>query len=400
MQQPHYTRVAQILHWLIAGLIVSQYVLAKLAERAEEQANLAAQLAILANHKSIGITVLGLVLLRLIWRVTHRPPALPSTMPAWQLRISHLMHWALYALIIALPISGWLMSSAKSYSVSWFNYLLLPDFVEPNKSLAKQLQTLHDLFAEILFVLALLHILAAFKHLLFDKDGVMQRMASKAGLAILLVSIIAAVSQLGFPQRKAIDDKETPTTTLISSEKVNAEPQTKELSTARASDLPYWQIDYAKSHIKFTGDQAGAPFTGEWQRWQAEIQFEHDDLDASRFDVLIDIASVETGDDERDQTIVGDDFFAQERFAQARFLAEQFTAQDKGFAALANLTMKGITKPTEFTFTVNEEAGQLILTGVAKLDRLAWNIGAGDWTDTSWVGQTVTVDVKVVASKQ
>ena len=174
-----FSNTAMFLHWSVAGLIVSQFVLAKLAENARHHDKILEQLALLANHKSVGITIIVLALIRLAYRLARPTPELPATMSRWQVTASKGSHVLLYGFLFALPVSGWLMSSAKAYSVSWFNLVALPDFVAPNEGLANFLQTSHYYLAEALFVIALVHILAAFKHHFIDKDDVLRSMSSK-----------------------------------------------------------------------------------------------------------------------------------------------------------------------------------------------------------------------------
>ena len=383
-----YTALAKGLHWLIAGLIVSQYVLAKLAERAGEKDAIVQQLALLANHKSVGITILALALVRLGWRMFNPQPALPASMPKWQHIASSAAHWLLYGFLFALPITGWLMSSAKAYSVSWFNLVALPDFVRADESLAESLKSTHDLLAEALFVLAVIHVLAALKHRFVDKDDVLQRMFGWKGFALFVGSIVIVVALFG--RFEAQQQSATKAVETIE------ETQTDSITVI--SELPVWDIDYVNSWIKFRGDQAGAPFEGQWQSWRADIQFDAEQLSDSRFDVVIDVASVASGDAERDGYIVGEDFFHQSQFAEARFQTRDVELNDEGFVAQALLTMKGATLPVAFTFSVEETGEQRVLRGKSRLDRLAWNIGAGDWMDTSWVGQFVDVEVLVLSN--
>ncbi|MDA1064503.1 MAG: cytochrome b, partial [Proteobacteria bacterium] len=152
-----YHSFSQFLHWAIAGLIVLQFILANLAEGAADSGSALRELALLANHKSVGITVLALVIVRLMWRVKKPPPALPATMDQWQILASHISHWALYGLIILIPVSGWLMSSASAYSVSWFNLFQLPDFVAPDPGLKELFKETHELLGKLLFVVAVVH---------------------------------------------------------------------------------------------------------------------------------------------------------------------------------------------------------------------------------------------------
>jgi len=176
-----YTATAKLLHWLVASLVVVQFVLANLAERAEDADDLVSELALFANHRSVGITILALIIIRLLWRWRNPPPPLPETVPRWQLMASRVSHYSLYGILLVMPISGWLMSSAADVSVTWFGLVDLPDFVSPNHERHEFFEEIHELLATLLFVIASLHILAALKHGLFDRDGVLQRMLSVSG---------------------------------------------------------------------------------------------------------------------------------------------------------------------------------------------------------------------------
>jgi len=176
-----YTSTAIILHWLVAGLVIVQFVLANLGERAEDAEDLVRELALFANHRSVGITILVLAIIRLLWRWRNPPPPLPDCLPRWQVIASRTSHWSLYGILLAMPLSGWLMTSAGDVSVSWFSLVQLPDFVAPDHELHEAFEEVHKLLAKLLFVIASLHILAALKHRLFDKDGVLQRMLSAPG---------------------------------------------------------------------------------------------------------------------------------------------------------------------------------------------------------------------------
>lgn len=167
-----YGIVAQSLHWAIVVLLIVQVTLGMIADELPLGLE---KLALLARHKSFGITILGLAVIRLAWRWIDRPPP-PPPMPRWQQLAANLNHWALYALLFAMPLSGWMMSSASNYPVSWFGLAQLPDLVLPDRSLKEQLEEVHELLATILISLALLHVAAALKHQFFDRDGLLFRM--------------------------------------------------------------------------------------------------------------------------------------------------------------------------------------------------------------------------------
>lgn len=168
-----YTPVAQLLHWTIAALIVVQFVL---ANRAEDAPSKMQQLALLTRHKSFGMTVLMLAVVRLAWRLFHRPPELPVAMKGWERLVAKLTHGGFYVLLFATPMAGWLMSSARGFTVSWFGLFSWPDLIQRNQGTYEVLKETHETFASILFVLAVLHVLAALKHHFWDKDDVLRRM--------------------------------------------------------------------------------------------------------------------------------------------------------------------------------------------------------------------------------
>ena len=132
-------------------------------------------------HKWAGTAFLGLSLLRLLWRLTHRPPALPQAMaqamPGWQKAAHHGTHHLLYALFIAVPLIGWAYSSAAGFPVVFLGLWQLPDFVPVSKELAATIKPLHKIGALTLAALALLHIGAALKHHWIDRDGLLARMS-------------------------------------------------------------------------------------------------------------------------------------------------------------------------------------------------------------------------------
>jgi cytochrome b561 len=126
-------------------------------------------------HKWAGVTILVLSALRLLWRLTHRPPA-PPPMPAWQQRASNMAHAALYALFFAVPLAGWAYSSAAGFPVVLFGVLQLPDFVAPDRALSETLKPVHQWLAYALAAVIGLHVAAALKHRFVDRDGLLLRM--------------------------------------------------------------------------------------------------------------------------------------------------------------------------------------------------------------------------------
>lgn len=167
-----YTKVAIALHWLIAGLILFTFPLGLYMADLPLSPQ---KLKFFSWHKWAGVTVFMLVMLRIIWRVGHTPPA-PVSMPRWQARAADAVHYLLYALMVAIPLSGWLMSSAKGFQTVWFGVVPLPDLIDKNKDMGEVLEEVHELLNYTMLSLFVLHVAAALKHQFVDKDGLMSRM--------------------------------------------------------------------------------------------------------------------------------------------------------------------------------------------------------------------------------
>jgi cytochrome b561 len=165
--------VAQLLHWLIVVLIIVQVTLASLADDLPPGMK---KLTLLARHKSVGITILMLALVRLLWRLANPTPGLPPTLKPYERRLAHFTHFMLYALLFAMPLSGWMMSSARGFPVSWFGFFQLPDLVPKSKPLYEALLTTHATLACVLGAVVVLHVAGALKHHFVLRDDVLRRM--------------------------------------------------------------------------------------------------------------------------------------------------------------------------------------------------------------------------------
>jgi len=130
-------------------------------------------------HKWVGVTTFLLVWLRLFWRVTHRPPALPASQPKLMQRAANAGHFLLYGLMIIIPLSGWLMSSAKGIQTVWFGVLPIPDLLSKNKEVGNLLKSIHENLNFLFVAVIAGHIGAALKHHFIDKDDILIRMLPK-----------------------------------------------------------------------------------------------------------------------------------------------------------------------------------------------------------------------------
>ncbi|HSW07740.1 cytochrome b [Aquabacterium sp.] len=167
-----YSNVAIALHWLLALMIVGSFGVGLYMAALNPSIT---KLKLYNWHKWAGVTILTLSALRLLWRLTHKPPAdLP--MPRWQAQAAHVTHGMLYLMFFVVPLVGWAYSSAAGFPVVWFGVLPLPDFVPVDKALAEAIKPWHGRCAWLLAVLVLAHIGAALKHHFIDRDSLLQRM--------------------------------------------------------------------------------------------------------------------------------------------------------------------------------------------------------------------------------
>jgi cytochrome b561 len=173
MTQSRYTGTARALHWLAALLIFCGFGLGLFMTGLEIAP---ATLRYYAWHKWIGITVFLVAAARLAWRAAHPPPPLPETMPSWQIQASRVTHAGLYALMLAIPISGWLYSSSTGVSVVYLGLVPLPDLLPKDREVAKTLLLVHRSLNYLLAVVVTMHVAAALKHQFVDNDGVLDRM--------------------------------------------------------------------------------------------------------------------------------------------------------------------------------------------------------------------------------
>ncbi|MBU3644214.1 MAG: cytochrome b [Candidatus Methylopumilus sp.] len=195
MSTQRYTKTAIILHWLIGALIVFMFLLGwymtELPKDADKvmsfdlfdlgiaQWNVAQEMSprtfYFNLHKSLGVTILALVLFRIYWRLSHRPPALLSSLKAWERKLAAGGHHSLYLLMVLIPVAGIIMSLYSKYGLQWFGIKLLEGL--DNKDLRETFAEVHELLGTAMLVVLAVHVLGALKHRLIDKDDTMKRMS-------------------------------------------------------------------------------------------------------------------------------------------------------------------------------------------------------------------------------
>jgi cytochrome b561 len=363
-----YNVVAVIIHWVTAltviGLLVVGNIMADLPNTDPNK------LQLFNLHKSFGITILLLTLVRLAWRLTHKPPALDDHMPAWEKRAAHAAHCLFYLLLLGVPLLGWAMVSSSPRNiptvlfntVDWPHMPGLVDMDRDHKKVMRELfENLHATAAYTMAALIVLHIGAALRHQFVLKDKTLQRMLPKVVPALLLGAGILL---------------------------------------ARPAFAADWAVDPGKSALGFTASVSGANFEGKFKSWQAEISFDPANPAAGHAKVTIDMASAVTGDRQRDSALPDADWFAVKKNPQAVFEATSFTAKGGNqYEANGTLTIRGVAKPVTMPFTLDISGADAHAKGKLDIVRTDFGVGQGDWSTAETVGLGVSITFDLVAKR-
>lgn len=169
-----YTTTAIVFHWIVAILA---FTMIGLGLYMTDVPKGSPDRAFYFNlHKSIGVTTALLVIVRLWWRAKNPPPPLTASMPGWEIQASKISHALLYLCLIVMPLSGFAATQFTKYGVNYFGLFKIPPMGSENKVVYDVLQGIHGVTATLLIALVIIHVLAAFKHLLINRDNVFQRM--------------------------------------------------------------------------------------------------------------------------------------------------------------------------------------------------------------------------------
>jgi cytochrome b561/polyisoprenoid-binding protein YceI len=366
VERNDYTAVAKSLHWLIALVIFVQFPLAWVMDDFTGIQKFQAY----NFHKSLGITVLALMVLRLAWRVLHKAPTLPASMPAYERGAAKLGHFALYLAIFLMALSGWAMISASDKPSVLFQYTRFPLLpwisglpVEDKKAYARIFEDVHGVLANVLLVLIGGHIAAALRHAIILKDGTFSRMLPRFG-----------------------GTSSTPRVSLLLL--CGASLSLMASSRGWASE---WSVDPQKSSITFEANGSGYTAKGSFNQYKAEIEFDPDLPAQTSVKVLLNMASAATGTSDVDAALKDAEYFNPKQFPTAQFVASGAEpAGDGKYLLNGRLTLKGITKPISLPFSIDIKAGSATVTGETKINRLDFGVGP-----ESVAGLAIDKDVKL-----
>ena len=416
--QQRYTAVAIGLHWAIALLIVGLIAVGWIMDYLIPGGPGSPKTAIIQLHKSFGITVLLLTIVRIIWRLMNPPPPEPA-MPAWQKFLASAVHILLYVLMIAMPLTGWITASAEigQHETRFFGTfeMYIPGIPglpeETRKPLAEGFEQVHHNLPWFIIALLALHVAGAIKHQFIDKDGLMARIAPGVfgrtagssdnghgaiwafGAAIAVFAAIAATSMA---------------TAAPPAAPVIADAQQQ----APASKAPTWTVDAAKSSLGFKFGYGGKDYEGKFPEWTAKIQLDTDapanpDAPVDGYvRIAIPLGKVSTGQSYFDENVVQGDWFDVTKTPEAVFevTGGVYKMSDTAYEATGVLTIKGAPHPVRLPFTLNVTGSSATMHGEVTLSRLTLGVGAGTASkasgDAEWVADDVKVVIDVVATRQ
>lgn len=452
-----YSRIAILLHWSIALLILLLVPMGWWMTRAIEAGpDQALAYRAYQVHKALGFLVLALTVVRIGWRLGHKPPQLPPAMKRWEAAAARVTHGIFYILLLALPLSGWVYvssgwaigrDSALLVPTSWFGLFPVPHlgFVttlgeDARRAVAFRSNGAHQILAWGMVALLALHVAAALKHHLVDRDGVLgsmipalarrQEAASvaasdelkersfplalvAAGAVVALLALAGAVTH-GPPARQIAvaapvqPSSEQPASAPEALQKEAASPDNaasaidnvQEAAAEQPASASAWAVDPAASVIRFSGTHAGAQFAGAFTSWKADIKFDPADLKGSTALIDIRTGSAVTGDPTQEGSLKGTEWFDPDQYPTATFRADSFTALGGDrYRANGTLKVKTVTVPVTLPFTFTEKGGVATVRGKVVLDRIALKLGLVSDAAAQWVSKDIHVEIEVRAKR-
>jgi len=377
-----YGTVARTLHWAVAVLILAGFALGlwgKFTPRTAETVEMLK--TIYSAHKTIGIAVLGLAILRVIWAVTQPRPVPLHPERKLETFAAETAHWVLYAALFILPLSGWVMHAAEDgFAPIWWPFGQDLPFVPKSHVVAGQAATVHWAAGIVLGLTLAAHIAGAFKHALIDRDSTLARMCfgTEAG------SISDSARHSVAASAAAVIWAAVVATAVFA-----VQPTGSTVAAPETADGA-WQVQ--EVDVAFPVTQFGSDVTGHFRSVLPDITFDPS-TGTGAVRVVIDTGSLDLGS-VTDQA-QGAEFFDVAQFPQAVFEGA-VAPSEGGYAATGTLTILGQTQDVALPFTLTAEGDAQRMTGQVALDRRDFGLGVG-YGDESTVGFGVTVDVTVLA---
>lgn len=409
--QVRYSTGAIVLHWLLALALAFQIALGFAMPHAGPYSFAPMQL-----HKSVGIAILLLTLIRLAWRLVRRPPE--ALEGGWTALAARIVHWAFYAVLVLGPITGWIIVSTARLHVPTVLFGVLP---WPNLPLSPTLngsmEEIHEALSWIAIALFLLHVAGALRHQFLLRDPVIERMApagSVAAAMALLVATIAIYFAVGsyvsqkylvpaMAEFRAIRAGKmapgAPPAAATPSVQASPTPEPTALATPEAAGPPpVWTIAGGK-RLAFSVANGSTPVEGRFKDWSGSIKMDPDHPETAEIRITIKLDSASVGDATQDAMLQGADFFASSSNPTATWRSTKVTQTGPGrYRATGTMTIRGISRPQAIAFTLTGKNLERHVVGSASIDRTAFGIGSGEAGES--LGKTAALSFSFDATQK
>ena len=373
-----YSGTAKLLHWLIAAFVIALLSVGLTMTRISD---LQLKYELYQLHKSMGVTVLGLMALRIGWRLAAKPPALPAHVAGWERRMAHRTHVLLYLLLLAMPLTGWAMVSAAlpPFNFPTLLYTRLPwphiPFIEQltleqKKTVEPVLKNVHGALGWTVLVLIGLHIAAALRHGLILKDGIMLRMLPRV-LNVSRKLIVPAAFTIVFA------------------------------AGALPAAAQEWAIEKSASTISFEAEAGGQAITGQFKQYQAEIHFDPESPESADISAAIDMNNVSSGQAQVDSALLGKDWFDTQTYPTAGFRARSVKPGkvEGEYLIAATITIKDVSKDITLPFKLAVNDGEATVKGETSISRSAFGIGPKGAVSGMVIGDVVKLKLDLAAKR-
>jgi len=364
-----YGDTAVIFHWLIAVFIIGLLTVGKYMTGLAENDPIRFELT--QWHKSFGIIVLLLSILRVIWRFFHKPVLDPEDIPIWQQRVASLVHILLYALMFALPVTGWIMVSTSPLNIDTVLFGVIPwphlplSELPDKEAISTAFHHYHHYASMALIFLLLAHIGAALKHHFIDKDGILQRMIPQIKDSRFLAKASCVALLIGG------------SATLLTW--VNAQQSQIAILAAGESD------------ISFVADVTGQETPGLFTDADIVAAIDETNLAASSISARVQTASVTSSDYEVASSLPDEDWFDVKNYPEAVFQSSLIESVNGEISVTGKLTLKGTTQQVSFPMTLMVEDDKQVARGEFSIDRRDFTIGMVTQSDDEYVSFDVLI---------
>ncbi len=390
-----YGAVAKTFHWLTAFGILAVIPLGIIAndmpyDTAEQLADKA---LLFSLHKTIGVTLFFVAVLRILWALSQPKPAPLHTDRKIESLMAEIVHWLLYGSLVLVPLSGWIHHAAtEGFAPIWWPFGQNLPLVPESVTLSETTAGLHIVFERVLIVSLVLHIAGAIKHAVIDKDQTLARMLPgrrastvaslrpQRGWMPPVVAIFVWAAAIGLGSMAGVYTKDGAV--------ISSAPALEQVESE-------WAV--IDGTLGITVQQMGANVRGSFADWTADISFDETVKNgvAGSVDVRIAITSLTLGS--VTQQAMGPDYFASGDFPTARFTAEiENTAE--GYVALGVLNLRGVDVPVTLAFDLTLDNDTARMQGSTRLDRRSFDIGSG-MTDEGQLAFDVLVGIELTAQR-